>query len=144
MCMFRPLICLCTCVVCTLIAGAGLFIKDSEYISGLGVPDRAIVVPKSSACYNCRLNIYCCSDASDGPMNFEFPDGVTVETSDDYNCMVVKQSPSTASVQTYNHQFHYPHLYGLYSCLTWDTSTLSSIAVYSALPGKYKSHVLYV
>lgn len=116
-------------------AGHGLYIDDSEYISGVGVANNSIVVPRSSSCTNCKLDIYCCSDRAVPTREIVFPDGVAKRTASDYYNMEVQQLSSTARVRAFNHLSYYPQLYGLYSCRVGSPALTSSVAVYSSLPG---------
>ena len=117
----------------------GIFIDDSQYSNGIGVPDNSIVVPKSASCTNCKLDIFCCSDILSGTAQLVFPDGVMKESSSDYNNIVVQQLSGTVGLRAYNYKSYYPQRYGLYCCsapsLGEDILT-SSVAVYASLPGK--------
>lgn len=119
--------------------GTGIYIEESEYISGHGVPDNSFIVAKSTSCTNCRLDIYCCSEASSGTAYIEFPDSVRKESSDDYNNIVVEQLSDTAGVRVYNYQTYLPQLYGVYTCHAPSLQgeiTATSVAVYgNDLPG---------
>lgn len=119
--------------------GAGIYIEESEYI-GYGVPNNSFVVSKSTTCTNCRLDIYCCSEASTGTAYVEFPDSVTKESSDDYNNIVVEQLSDTAGVRVYNYKSYMPQLAGLYTChvpsLQGETLASSVVVYGNDLPGK--------
>ena len=117
-------------------SGQGLYIDDSEYVSEAGAPNNSIVVPRSSACTNCKLDVYCCSDRRGATMRIVFPDGVGKTMASDYYNMDVEQLTSTARVRAFNHLSLYPQLYGLYCCSMGSPALSSSVAVYSSLPGK--------
>ena len=116
-------------------AGMGLYIDDSEYLSGVGVANNSIVVPRSSSCTNCKLDIYCCTDRAGLQMEFVFPDGIRKTTTNDYYNMEVEQLTGTARVRAFNHLSYYPQIYGLYCCNVGSPALTSSVAVYSSLPG---------
>jgi hypothetical protein len=117
------------------VKGMGLYIDDSEYISGAAVANNSIVVPRSSSCTNCKLDIYCCTDRAGLQMEFVFPDGIRKTTTNDYYNMEVERLTSTAKIRAFNHLSYYPQLYGLYCCNVGSPALTSSVAVYSSLPG---------
>ena len=119
-------------------AGYGLYIDDSEYISGVAVPNNSIAVPKSASCSNCKLDVYCCSDTTAGTMGFVFPDGVLKETAGDYYNMAVVQDSGAARVRMHNYFTDHPQLTGLYCCRIVEPdgeARTASVAVYTSLPG---------
>lgn len=131
-----------------IMAGTGMYIEESEYITGHGVPNNSFVVSKSTPCTNCRLDIYCCSEVSTGTAYLEFPDSVMKESSDNYNNMVVEQLSDTAGLRVYNYQSYMPLLCGLYTChapsLQGETMA-SSVAVYcNSLPGDLEYTFVYL
>ena len=108
---------------------------DSQNTSNSAVFNNSIVVPKSTPH---KLDFYCYSEASSGTAYIQFPNGDRIDSSGQYNGMVIEQIPGTSGVHAYNYKTNYPQLYGVYTCEIPDSTGVLlhfSIVIYYTLPG---------